>query len=410
MRIALAVEGTRGDVYPMLSLGGAFQSAGHEVVLCGPRNFATSAMQRGIEFREVGSDTQVFLNDVARAISSRGLAANRAQLAYFKDSAEKQFTRLPQATADADLILGAGVQLAAASAAELHGIPYRYVMYCPVMLPSPDHAPPFLPTQELAPWLNRLAWRLMLGPLDRFMRFRLNRTRHQYLGLAKIKSFYEYSMGECPILATDPILAPLPPQGPTSVQQLGCFHDHNPQPLPEKLEDFLAQGSPPVYIGFGSMTDPDPAATTRLALQAVERAGCRAILSEGWAGLGAGGLPEGSIQIGPVSHETLFPRCAAVVHHGGAGTTTRVAQAGVPQIVVPHLLDQYWWGKRVRNMGLAPEPLPRSTLTSDQLSDSIAGVLENDFLSERAEEIGRQIAPDPTPRAAANQILASLRI
>ena len=90
MRIALAVEGTRGDVRPMLSLGNAFQVAGHEVVLCGPRNFATVAGSNNIEYREVGSDTRVFLDRVAAAISSRGLGANRAQLEYFKDSIVKQ--------------------------------------------------------------------------------------------------------------------------------------------------------------------------------------------------------------------------------------------------------------------------------------------------------------------------------
>lgn len=410
MRIALAVEGTRGDVHPMLSLGNAFQAAGHEVVLCGPRNFATTAASNNIEYREVGSDTRVFLDRVAAAMSSRGLGANRAQLEYFKDSMEKQFTRLPDATRDVDLILGAGVQFAGGSVAELHGIPYRYVMFCPVMLPSQAHSPPFIPSQALPDWANRIAWRLLLGPLDWVIRFGLNRARKNYLGLPKVQHGYRHILSEHPILATDPLLAPLPLEAPGSVEQLGCIHDHNLEPLPEKLENFLAQGCPPVYIGFGSMTDPDPRATTRMVLRAIERVGCRAIVSEGWAGLGGGPLPEGVIQSGSVAHASLFPRCAAVVHHGGAGTTTRAAQAGVPQVIVPHLLDQYWWGKRIMNMGLAPTPLPRAGLTANRLSESISSVLGNEFLSSRAREVGEQIAPDPTPRIAADKILAQLLV
>lgn len=410
MRIALAVEGTRGDVHPMLSLGKAFVAAGHEAVLCGPCNFESDARGCGIEFREVGSDTRAFLNSVAGAISSRGLAANRAQIDYFKDSLERQFTRLPEATEDADLILGAGVQLAGNSIAQLHGVPYRYVMFCPVLLPSLEHGPAFVPSQSLPRWINRFAWWLTLGPIDRMLRFGLNRGRRQRLGLGKIESAYRYALSDAPILATDPVLAPTPADCELPVQQLGCLHDHDPQPLPGKLEDFLASGSPPVYIGFGSMTDADPNATTRLVLEAVEQVGCRAVLSQGWAGLGCEALPGSVIQIGPVSHESLFPRCAAVVHHGGAGTTTRAAQAGVPQIIVPHLLDQYWWGKRIMNMGLAPSPLPRASLTAAQLRESIFAVLGNEFLSQRAHEVGQQITPPPTPQRAAEAILAALRV
>lgn len=408
MRIALAVEGTRGDVHPMLSLAGAFRSAGHDVVLCGPKNFATDAAEHSIEFCEVGSDTRAFMEQVAPAVSSRGLAASRAQLEYFKDSVEKQFTKLPDATRGADLILGAGVQLAAASVAELQGIPYRYVVYCPAMLPSPDHAPVFIPTQSLSRSMNRIAWWLTLGPVDRLMRFGLNRARARYLGLGKIKSAFMHALSPRPILATDPAIAPVPNGCRIPVDQLGCFHDHDTAPLPTKLEDFLTQGPPPVYVGFGSMTHADPEASTQLVLDAIERVGCRAVVSEGWAGLGSGPLPEGVLQTGPVSHASLFPRCAAVVHHGGAGTTTRAAQAGVPQVIIPHLLDQYWWGKQITNLGLAPPPLPKATLSADQLATTLENVLGNEMLSERAAEIGQKVARDATPARAVDAILESL--
>ncbi len=410
MRIALAVDGTRGDVHPMLSLGRAFRSLGHQVVLCGPPNFAHEAAECDIDFREVGADTRAFLDDVASAVRSRGLAANRAQIAYFKDSIERQFSRLPDATRDCDLMLGAGVQLAGQSVADYHGIPYRFVVYCPVLFPSDDYAPPFVPVQGLPRWLNRLAWWFTMGPADVLLRFGINRARKRYLGLGRIDHAYSNLLSRAPILAADAELAPVPLETAVPVTTLGCFHNHEPEALPEKLEQFLAAGAPPVYIGFGSMTDPDPVTTTKLVTRAVEEAGCRAIVSQGWAGLGGEALPTDMMEIGPVSHAALFPRCAAVVHHGGAGTTTRTAQAGVPQIIVPHLLDQYWWGQRIESMGLAPAPLPRTGLDAIQLATAIRAVVDNEFLADRAREIGQKIAPDPTPLAAARTILDELRV
>lgn len=409
MRIALAVEGTRGDVHPMLSLGRAFRRLDHQVVLCGPPNFADAARESDIEFREVGSDTRVFLDDVAGAIRSRGLAANRVQIAYFKDSIEKQFSRLPDATHDCDLILGAGVQLAGQSVADFHGIPYRFVAYCPILFPSDDYAPPFVPAQGLPRWLNRLAWWVMLGPADALLRFGINRARRRYLGMDPIGWAYKNLLSRQPILAADPVLAPVPAGVPLPVTTLGCLHDHERAALPEKLEQFLAASPAPVYIGFGSMTDPDPAATTQLVVRAVEQAGCRALVSQGWAGLGGAALPPEMMEIGPVDHASLFPRCAAVVHHGGAGTTTRTAQAGVPQIIVPHLLDQYWWGHQIERLGLGPAPLPRTRLDAGQLGQTLRAVVDNEFLAERTRELAARIAPDPTPEAAARQLLDESR-
>lgn len=404
MRIALAVEGTRGDVHPMLDLGLAIEAAGHEVVLCGPSNFRDVAQRKSIAFREIGSDTQVFLEEMAGSISNRGLDIQRAQHRYFHESIARQFTRLPEATSDVDMILAAGVQLAAGSVAELHGIPYRYVAYCPILVPSPEHGPAFLPTQDLPRWANRIAWWAVLNLADPIIRIPINRARRK-LGLPKLRNAMLHTLSQAPILATDPVLAPAPREGRPTMEQLGCLHAHQPEPLPEKLEDFLANGEAPVYIGFGSMTDPDPDSTTRLAIDAIAKSGGRALLSEGWAQLGNGALPENVMRIGPVSHAALFPRCSAIVHHGGAGTTTRSAQAGVPQIIVPHLLDQYWWGNRVSALGLGPRPLPRNSLCADALAVALGALRDNDAVVDRAREIGERIAPDPTPARAAAAIL-----
>jgi vancomycin aglycone glucosyltransferase len=208
-------------------------------------------------------------------------------------------------------------------------------------------------------------------------------------------------LGKRPILAADAELAPAPLEPPALVEQIPCLHPFAGPPLPDKLEFFLAAGSRPVYLGFGSMPHPDPAESTRLLLEAVGRAGVRAVISRGWAGLAEGDLPDNVFATGPVAHAHLFPRMAAVVHHGGAGTTTMAARAGVPQLVVPHVLDQHYWASRVEKLGLGPPRIPQRRLTAATLAEALASIADNDVLHERTAELGDRLrrradtAPDP---------------
>ena len=121
------------------------------------------------------------------------------------------------------------------------------------------------------------------------------------------------------------------------------------------------------------MPDPDPRTTTDGLLAAIEAIGCRALISRGWAGLGEAALPEHVMVVGSVSHARLFPRVAAVVHHGGAGTTHTAARAGVPQVVVPHLLDQYYFARRVHDLGVAPPGDPAQTADRGAAGRDAAG-------------------------------------
>src|SRR5207248_1968448 len=134
---------------------------------------------------------------------------------------------------------------------------------------------------------------------------------------------------------------------PDATPPTGSWQLDDTRPLDPGLEQFLGAGETPVYIGFGSMVDPDPEGTNAIIAEAIERVGCRAIVSSGWAGLGQREPHPRIHVIGPTPHAALFPRVAAVVHHGGAGTTHAAALAGVPQVIVPHLLDQFGWAHRI---------------------------------------------------------------
>ncbi len=404
MRIALAVEGTRGDIHPMLALGTSLLARGHEVLVLAPPDFAEAAQTQGMEFRAVGTSVRAYLTAHARALVGGPLKALREGTRYVRTCIEAQFRCLPRAVEGVDRIFGAGVQMAGPSVAELYGIPYRYLIYCPALLPSDEHPPILLPAQSMPRWANAVSWRLAIAVQDGLLGRLINRERAQ-LGLAPILHTYPHLLTRRPVLAADAELAPCPAARGYHVEQIRCLHPMHGPPLPLKLESFLDQGPPPVYLGFGSMTDPDPETTTRALLSGLLRHGCRALIGQGWAGLGDGPLPEGVMAIGAVSHAQLFPRLAAVVHHGGAGTTTTAARAGVPQIVVPHLLDQFYWARRVSLLGLGPPAIPRKHLSGQRLLDVLGMTLGNETLSERARELGARLRARQDPERGLEKLL-----
>jgi UDP:flavonoid glycosyltransferase YjiC (YdhE family) len=391
MKVAIVVEGTRGDVYPMLALGSALMAGGHAVRLCAPPDFESVVVATGAEFVPLGENVRAYLDDMAGALHGGGVAFMREMKRWADLSLAHQFTTLPNATADVDYVIAAGTILLAASVAELHRVPYRYVAYVPAILPSDAHTPAVFPFQVRARWANRLLWRGAAAIVNAMTLGTVNAYRDR-LGLAPVNEIVKHALSKRPLVAVDRPLAPMPEDCPVANDQIRCLHPFEGEPLPDDLERFLDAGPPPIYFGFGSMTDPDPARTTERLLDAVTRLGCRAVISRGWAGLGDGPLPDGVMAIDPVSHASLFPRLGAVVHHGGAGTTHTASRAGVPQIVVPHVLDQFYFARRVQALGVAPPPIPRAKLGVARLVATVRDTLENQNLSARAADLARQLA------------------
>ncbi|HEU4547149.1 MAG TPA: glycosyltransferase, partial [Microlunatus sp.] len=159
---------------------------------------------------------------------------------------------------------------------------------------------------------------------------------------------------------------------------------------PRVLADFLGAGPPPVCIGFGSMSGRDPEALTDLVLAAVRRAGVRAVLLSGWGGLTEQPADD-VVVVSEAPHDWLYPQMAAVVHHGGAGTTAAGLSAGVPAIVIPFAVDQPFWGSRVAALGVGPAPLPRRRLTVENLGDALRRTVADRGMEQRARELGARI-------------------
>jgi UDP:flavonoid glycosyltransferase YjiC (YdhE family) len=267
------------------------------------------------------------------------------------------------------------------------------------MVPSRDHPAPFVMSQTLPRWVNRLSWRLNHFIYDTFFRRLIDRERAR-LGLPPIRTgVFDHIVWNNLLVASEPSVAGLPPETPGGVAQTGAWFMPEPEELDAELVSFLDAGPPPVYIGFGSMPDKNPLETSRRVLEAVQGAGVRALLSRGWAGLGKIPLPDTVRVIGPTPHGKLFPRCGAVVHHGGAGTTAQAARAGVPQVIVPHLMDQFFWCHRIHKLGLSPPPIHRGKLRAAELSQALRACIEDGAMRERARTFARGMALDGLERA-----------
>jgi len=159
----------------------------------------------------------------------------------------------------------------------------------------------------------------------------------------------------------------------------------------DSLLEFLESGPPPVYIGFGSMVNQDPEETASMVLTALDRSGQRGILGSGWSGIREDNLPDAVHIVGSVPHAWLFPRMAAVVHHGGVGTTAAELGAGLPSILTPFFGDQPCWGRRVFELGVGPWPIPRRQLEVDSLARAISVAVSSKEMREKAVALGSSI-------------------
>jgi len=402
MRIALTSMDTRGGVQPYLALAIGLQAAGHEVRLIAPSNFAGMLAQAGIEHAPLSGDVEA---EVRRLAGSGGDGPKAGMRVAAREMQGRIATWTREAYAaceDMDVVLGGiGGMAVALSAAEKAGIPFIEAHLQPVGAPTDRYPGPLFGStpRVLGGAGRRLSHRLT--ELGVWLPFRgaMQKARHDVLGLD----------GSPRAHLANPVLygfsrhvVPLPEEGPRPRHVTGYwFLPESPaRTLPADLEAFLAAGGPVVSVGFGSMADEDPAAITDLVLGAVRDAGVRAVLLSGWGALAGSGGSDGIYVADSLPHDRLFPRMAAVVHHGGAGTTGAGVRAGVPSLVVPFGVDQPFWGSRIAALGVGPRPIPRGRLTRASLADGLRVAVGDRAMADRAAELGGQVRSEDGVAAA----------
>ena len=396
VRILFAPYGTRGDVQPLIPLAMALLARDHEIRFVVPANSVAWVSGLGFPCQSNGVDVEAEVQAIESDVS-----AMRRHVRHMGDEIiPRLFDSVSRAAADADLLVSSGVPLVAPSVAEYRGIPNVYALFCPAALPNRESPPPVFERQTLPRWVNALLWRVAPWLGDLVLRTPINKGRAR-LGLSPTRSPMAGLMGATMLVAADPELAPLAAGAPATVLQTGPWVFRDPSVLDPRVETFLRAGPRPIYVGFGSMVASKSLGLAQLVVQAARTVGCRLIVAGGWASLDAGlaGL-EGVLAISEAPHDRLFPRVAAAVHHGGAGTTTAAARAGIPQVVVPHVLDQFYWARRVELLALGPQSVPVGRVTADALATRMAAVLNEPRFRDRARDLGlRAAGRDGVPAA-----------
>jgi sterol 3beta-glucosyltransferase len=401
MRIAIIALGSRGDVQPYIALGKGLKAAGHLVQLVTHENFETLVCSHGLEFWSVRGDVQAIMEtpemrDLIEkgnffAITARtGKAAQQAAIDWAQDGlAACQGMDL--------LIAGVGGLYVALSLAEKLNIPFlpAYVFpFTPTTAFPAILLPQFL--SRLGGAFNRLSHHLFRQIMWQGFQAADRLARQQVLNIPPAPFWGSYDsakLREYPTLyGFSPSVIPQPSDWHnTQVTGYWVLDEAPDWTPPAALENFLQAGTPPVYIGFGSMGSRKPEQTADLVLQAIELTGQRAILQSGWGGLSKTNLPKTVLIVDSIPHTWLFSRVAAVVHHGGAGTTAAGLRAGVPTIVIPFFGDQPFWGQRVAELGVGTQPIPRKQLTAKRLATAIHQAVTDRSMQQRAVNLGAKI-------------------
>jgi UDP:flavonoid glycosyltransferase YjiC (YdhE family) len=391
MHVLLAGFGTRGDVQPLLALALGLMAKGHTATVAAPPDFEASARALGIPFVAVGESISAYMgrisNDRAELVVSKALAAMPGWL-------RSQYVPLRPLVEHADVVVAASITIAPLDLAEKLGKRVYFVAYCPQIIPSSEHPMPFTSSQRLPGWLNRLSFWFAARGHDWNLRKPIDAER-ALLGLGPAPATWDHILFRNLVIASDPALAPLPADlEPTrGVRQLGAFYLEAREPLPQALERFLGAGDPPVYVGFGSMPDIAPDKTLAWVRSAAEKAGVRVVLLDA-----SGFVDERVFCAVALNHQALFLRCAAVVHHGGAGTTAAAARAGVPQLFAPHVTDQFFWAERLKRLGVAGPSITPRKHDVDELAEALRRATADAQLRERARSLATKIRSDGVVR------------
>jgi sterol 3beta-glucosyltransferase len=413
MRIAMVAPGSRGDVEPYLALGRGLAEAGHLVRLVTHEDFGALVSAHGVEFWPLKGKVQ----DIAQGQAMRERLEKGSFLSVIRQmskDAQRGALVLAEgglaACRGMDLVLaGVGGLFVGLALAEKLELPFLQAYYIPF---TPTRAYPSFLLPRLPSWLggslNRLSYQIARQVIWQGFRPADKVARQEVLDLPPAPLLGPYNsscIGQLPVLyGFSPYVISKAPDWDENTHVTGYWFleraaDWAPPPA---LEAFMQAGPAPVYIGFGSMSSRNPEETAALVLQALARTEQRAIMLSGWGGLRAENLPDTVFMVDSVPFSWLFPRVAAVVHHGGAGTTAYGLRAGVPSIVIPFFGDQPFWGQRVAELGVGPEPISRKKLTVDGLAQAIQQALTDEAMRQRAADLGARIqAEDGVARAVA---------
>ena len=395
LRIVLSTWGTTGDIQPFLALSGRLLKVGHEVRVCTSEIYRDRFAERGIDFYPVGApfdldrldqtmDEIVQIKDPLKSV----IFIAKEGVLY---KADQWYEDCLKGMEGYDLAICHSADVPGQEAAIRNNLPWITVSYCPGFIKTRYEAPSPIP--NLGVPLNTLLWKVteklirkQVDPLFNGFITSIGGEKRECIGLENVYS------PKLNLIAASPNISKPLPDVPSRHKFTGAWFleesDYETSPV---LQDFLDQGSPPIVITFGSVGGSKNIETTNILVEAVERAGQRAIIQTGWGYLGLESPPKNICFVGYVPHNFLFRQGCCVIHHGGAGTTAAACRAGVPSIIIPHWADQPYWGSTLRKIGVAPKPLHRQHMTPKRLANRINQVISSRSMAKKAKALMQKI-------------------
>jgi sterol 3beta-glucosyltransferase len=400
MRITILALGSRGDVQPYVALGAGLKQAGFAPRLVTFENFEPMVRAQGLDFHPVKGDVQAMLTmgsgaNLAEA-GNNPIRFYRAVKESFGSIADDYVTALSaDVLQDSDIIVN---QLPASlfgyDLAEKLGVPYLVASVIPLYR---TRAWPLVlfPMFSMGGWFNALTYRVAEQMAWGMFRSTINQFRTK-IGLSKAPfwgHFGRMMTERVPVInGFSTHTVPRPADWGDHVHVTGYWLLDEPDwTPPPDLVRFLCSGAKPVFVGFGSVPTTDAERLTHVIVEASRQSDVRVILSSGWANLGQQELPETILKIGYVPYPWLLPQMAAVVHHGGSGTTGQALRAGVPSMVVPFAADQFYWGSRVMELGAGPAPIPYKQLSAENLAAALEYMISDEHLKNNAAILGEKL-------------------
>ncbi|MCA9839913.1 MAG: glycosyltransferase family 1 protein [Trueperaceae bacterium] len=417
MLICLLAAGTRGDTQPFIALGVALKEAGYQIRLAAAENFEALVTDYGLEFYPIQGNVEHFATnpELKASLAADNPLKTLRSFKTLRDYAYEMQKDYYAACQGSDAIIyHPGVTIGYFAAQKLK---------IPSILASPF---PFTPTKDypalifyqfrLGKWANKLShklfeqvlWQTSSQPINRFWKERFGSLPQEF-GKPYQK---QHSQSRPTLISGSEHVFPRGSDWPDHVYNTGYWFLEKAQDwqASKELQDFLDKGPAPLYVGFGSIGNPETAeATTRLVIDALAQTGQRGVLATGWQGLQKVSLlPDHIFMLESAPHSWLFPRMAAVIHHGGAGTTAAGLRAGIPSIIIPHGLDQFAWGQRIYELGVGPKPIPKKKLSVPALAAAIESALA-EKTRERALELGKKMESEKGLETATRIIIDALQ-
>lgn len=384
MRIIIPTIGTRGDIQPYIALALGMQKAGHQVIVVSHPSLKTLVESYEVPFAPMGPD--VDLGKEAALIRGKSKNFMMGFLRVMKFSfrmLEESHLELLELCKGQDLIV-VSHSAAGSIEADLLKIPTVSATLMPMAIPANDPT-----TTVLGKAVGKLAGAamglVMTRPLDNI---------RKRVGLSKMGQ-YGITSPKLNLIPISPVVDPPNPYWEARHQMTGFWFAPAPQNWQPTaaLANFLQNGKPPVVISLGAMSisGDDAMQAAKITVDALEKSGVRGII-QGWdESMRQLKYSENIFHGGSIPHDWLLERSAAIIHHGGFGTTSSGLKAGIPSMAVPHIIDQFIWGQKLFDLGVGPKPLPRTKMTVESLTEALGDLTTNPSYSEKAQEIGTTI-------------------